>query len=271
MPTATWRVWECASKLYTLVFKMILRMQSHPISIMDARQRELDYDRCGFTKLDVKNAVADWDDEAELAAYKAEIEEHLQRLHPGVKRFAWTGFLKRGGPGNNPPAVNGPHLDFYQDRSQAEAFRGPPSEEDTEKYKEDPMVKDFELFGQAPIVVGVWKPVMMPNPVHDYPLCVMDAASFQEDEQVRSEQEFYHIDQRGDYSKVKNLGAAPHYSEAQRWYYYSHMTNTEALLFRHYTEDKFFCNVHSAVKHEELPAGAETRRSIESRVGLLFD
>ena len=82
------------------------------------------YRRQGFTLMRLSSgAITDWNAANQLDSYKQEMESIARRLHPKTKRIRWTGFLKRvgrqsGGYGNgvgiNGPAVNVPHLDYYQ-------------------------------------------------------------------------------------------------------------------------------------------------------------
>ena len=178
----------------------------------------------------------------------------LQKLHPEAKKFEWFDFLKRGGSGNNPPATDGPHLDYYQDWAQGQVYR------DMEAQTSDADIPD--------LVIGVWRPCMMKNPVYDYPFVYCSADTFKESAMVRFEQEFSHKTPRG-VEDVKNLAAHLHFEEGQKWFYHPEQTCKEVLLFRHYTKAEFKANVHCAIK-QELPKGNETRRSMENRVMIWF-
>jgi len=273
LPTLSWNLWQPITAAYTLVFGLLLRVQKKPVTMLDARTARLDYNHCGFELLPVAHTVADWDDLAEIEAFKLEVELRLKQLHPGVRRFVWTDLLKRG-TANNPPALNGPHLDHFQDRKQAQEFVGCGVGHYKAKGTTEAPGVDFEAYGAAAIVVGVWKPVMMRNPVLDYPLCVLDASTFREQDQVRFEQHCVYdvnaMGANGHSTPKSNLAAHLRHHKAQKWYYYPRMTIGECLLFRHYTDDQFLCNVHCAFEHGKLPAGADTRTSLESRVALIF-
>lgn len=113
----------------------------------------------------------------------------------------WMDFLKRGGPKNNPPATNGPHLDYYQDWPQRQLFAG--------------FEGDAASLDAAPdIVLGVWRPCMMANPVHDYPMALVSAATLKESAQVRFEQKFTHRTPNGK-ETVENLAAHLKFEEGQ--------------------------------------------------------
>jgi hypothetical protein len=119
------------------------------------------------------------------------------------------------------------------------------------------------------VVLGVWRPVLMSNPVLDYPFVYMDASTFEPADQVRFEQEFSLLTPSGR-KTVKNLAAHAHHREGQRWYYHREQTCREALLFTHYTKGAFRANVHCAVK-QEMGAGLQTRQSLENRLLIFYD
>lgn len=150
---------------------------------------------------------------------RAQVEVRVKKLHPNTKRIHWCEFLKRGGNGNNPPATDGPHLDYYQDWAEAAEFSGWQKDDGT------PVAADPSA--HPDVVLGVWRPVGMANPVLDFPLVYLDGASFRPEEQVRFEQEFDHTTPRGQ-EHVRNLAANLHYHEQQQWYYHHEVGPKEA-------------------------------------------
>jgi hypothetical protein len=90
---------------------LITSLSPATLTITDARENPPDYATCGFKLAPMATEITDWDDKAQLEAYKAEVEALALELHPLARRFVWMDFLKRGGQGNNKPAVDGPHLD----------------------------------------------------------------------------------------------------------------------------------------------------------------
>ncbi|GMI38256.1 hypothetical protein TrCOL_g11062 [Triparma columacea] len=231
---------------------LITSLSPATLTITDARENPPDYATCGFKLAPMATEITDWDDKAQLEAYKAEVEALALELHPLARRFVWMDFLKRGGQGNNKPAVDGPHLDYYQDWHAAMSYGGHSSPDE-----------------EPDVVLGVWRPVLMKNPVLDYPFVYMDASTFKPEDQVRFEQEFSLLTPEGR-KTVKNLAAHSHHREGQRWYYHSEQTCGEALLFTHYTKGKFRANVHCAVKRE-MGAGLQTRQSLENRLMIFYD
>ena len=72
------------------------------------------------------------------------MEKTIRELHPDAETVYWIdeAFLARNTTGGNPPAVDGPHVDYHVDQSVVKEFAG---------YD----MSDFD------IVVGLWKPTNM--------------------------------------------------------------------------------------------------------------
>jgi len=172
-------------------------------------------------------------------------------MYPSVKKMFWLDFLKRGGKDCNPPATDGPHLDYWQDWDACGDFAG--------RGRTD----------EPGLVFGVWRPVMMSNPVLDYPLVYMDKRDYGEEVSVPFRQVFKHITPKG-VESAKNLASHVRFKEGQRWYYHSDMTSDECLLFTHYDTEGKGANIHCAVKRGVVGEGQDTRTSIENRVLLFF-
>lgn len=237
--------------------KLMFSLERHEVNILDARKLDdVTFEDTGVTLVEME-AVQDWDSEKQLEQYKKNTEEAVKKLYaknPPRKMMWLMDFLKRGGSTGNPPATDGPHLDYYQDWSATMQFRDgctPPSSDTPD------------------VVLGIWRPCMMNSPVYDYPLVFMDAATYKHEHQVRFEQEFKHTLADGTVTPVKNLAAHTHYDANQRWLYYSEVAMNETLIFTHFTKEKFKANIHCAVK-QPLPEGKDTRQSLENRLMLWF-
>lgn len=55
---------------------MITSLVQKPVTINDARADPQIYDNCGFTLGVCEGDITDWDDEAQLEAYKKEVSIH---------------------------------------------------------------------------------------------------------------------------------------------------------------------------------------------------
>eukprot|EP00931_Biecheleriopsis_adriatica_P064860 TRINITY_DN39540_c0_g1_i1.p1 TRINITY_DN39540_c0_g1~~TRINITY_DN39540_c0_g1_i1.p1 ORF type:complete len:318 (-),score=62.58 TRINITY_DN39540_c0_g1_i1:86-976(-) len=235
--------------------------------ILDARKRELNYETCGFTLRPFKSTVTDWEqvtvsDSEQQKLFKAQLEAEVRKLHPDVKLVQFAGMLLRGGEGSNPPATDALHLDVFPDFERVKQVQ------EASDTKSEPIPDGLEL----KIMLGLWMPREMNNPVYDYPFMFGDVSTFSmEEDAVAMTQEFNHIAEGGQIQKVINLAsAAPHFADRQRWYYYNKQTCEELVVFRHLTEPKGgkAC-FHAAIK-QPLPEGMETRKSVETRALLFF-
>ena len=128
--------------------------------------------------------------------YQQQLEALVRKLYPQAKNVTFTSFLLRG-EGSNPPATDGPHLDNHQDHAALQAFR--------EEVAPATESQDIASGSQYQLMLGFWKPILMKSTVCDYPLAVMDAATFSSEHQVRFEQVFQHVE-HGVQVAVKNLG-----------------------------------------------------------------
>jgi len=256
-PDLSTRFFERCHNLLT----MMMSVERQVVTVLNARKRELSYDRVGFTILRLKHEITDWDNKDQLAGYKDEVEALVRQLHPRAKRIRWRDFLKRGGAGVNPPARQ-PHLDYYQNWDVWRAAVRHSGEE----------VKEEDLSNEEPdLILGVWRPVGMTNHVLNDPLALMDASDFHRDQMVPLTLEMTHLGGQGKRVGFKTITANIHHHPKQQWYYYPRQTMREILLFRHYTKGQFFANPHTAIKLGDLPAGADTRKSLETRLFVYFD
>jgi hypothetical protein len=259
----------CSTRFFSQMYhfgKLAMSVEKHEVAILDARRRSLDYEKCGFTLRPLESKVTNWQEvtisgSAQRNLFTDEMETIIRQLHPDVKKITFEGNLLRGGAGANPPATNGLHLDLYPDLEQVKKVQQGGQDEIAEE--------EFEGL-EMKIVLGLWMPREMANPVYDYPLLVGDASTFEPEDIVPQRQDFYHIAE-GEKQRVRNLAAsAPIFSPRQRWYYYSQQTCNEVIIFRHLTEPAGGKACFHAAFQQPLPEGMETRRSIETRAFLHF-
>ena len=248
--------------------------ENHNVTIRNAREeKNLRYDEAGFTMLSLSapSATTDWRSKENVKLFHKEIEPQIRELHPGVKRIYWTTNVIRGGTrlGDQPAAVDGPHLDYSQNDTEREMF-----------YKKWPVneraMEQTILLGrnnsedeEFRIMLGIWKPVNMNTPVCDHPLAVMDSRTFT----PAMERPFdLHMD-FGSFTLHNLNGAVTHHPD-QRWYYYPNQTTEEVLVFRQYTHQghghKRLANPHSSFSNPHCPPGMDPRMSVELRCCLFF-
>lgn len=262
-----WQVWDTAKQLYHF---FTMWTEYRDVKVLDARKRKsLTYEKQGFVLLPFKSTVTDWRSHEGIQAYKKELEVFLKKLHPQMQRVVFTNFVHRGGRRQTRPATNKPHLDNYQNKTEVLKIA------DTRgggkwMREEVAIMRDGARDGFSPrIMLGLWKPVDMSSPVCDFPLMMMDASRFREKDQVRNLQHFNHA-VNGKRVHVTNLAARAKFAADQRWYYFHEQKEDELTVFRHFTFDYFFANVHGAFKQRNCPEGAETRKSIETRATLYW-
>lgn len=163
-----------------------------------------------------------------------------------------------------------PHLDYFQD-----------DEARLEFHKTFPLIKPelsernvsegHVLTGhydtedlKVGVMLGVWKP-LHPTQVCDFPLAVMDARTFNKENEVPQAIHFNFI-----VTMFHNLGGAIIFDTIQKWYYYSMQTTKEVLVFHQYTKGKYLANPHTAFANRNCPKDTKSRISIESRVAIFF-
>ena len=308
-------IWQTLQETKAFV-GMVASTGFHEIELHDARahQADLDYARAGFTLEPLESKVEAWPAVAlegtpERKTYEEELEAVVRRLHPGVKKVVFTSFLLRGGDGENPPAKGSLHLDMHPDKEACDRYAAAgygaaavekkkkeeeEEEEEEGKHREEDGDDDDDDFAAAQaeglelgLVLGMWKPRQMANPVFDFPLIVADKSTVDMDSVVPQRQKFQHIAE-GRTQLVCNLAATMRYSPDAKIYYYPEQTCEELLVFRHYTApwavegggdgkgkgkgegELAVANFHGSAALP-LPAGAGSRRSIETRAFLYFD
>ena len=199
------------------------------------------------------------------------MEPHIRNLYPTAKRILWTYNVVRGGSrlGDQPKAIDGPHLDYHQNRTAHEEFHKEFPPPDKENY---PVIESRIIMGESDtedekfkILLGVWVPIRRGTTVCDNPLAIMDASTFDREHLTRN---LVHIN--FGILTFHLLGGGIAFDPKQRWYYYPFMTTKEVLVFHQYSEDAFFANPHTSFKNRNCPKDSESRLSAEMRVALFF-
>jgi len=242
------------------------------VDILDARKNTGTFAERGFTLIDMKDApsirgVENWRNPEDVKAFQDELEPLLLDLYPKATRIEYTYSVVRGGSsfGDQPAAIDGPHLDYSQNDTAREEFH--------EIYPATPIMKEANaLLGnlagpkeEMKVLLGIWKPIMMETPVCDNPLAVMDARTFKEDQESPM---FLHINFFG--FQFHNLNGAIHYHEDQEWYYYPFQNESEVLVFTQYSKGKHFANPHGSFENPNCPDDSDKRVSLEMRAAVFF-
>lgn len=245
------------------------KYESKAVDIKDARkQNDLEFGETGFTLIKMDpSATTDWRSKDDVKHFQEEIRPELMKLFPGATRIEFTSNIVRGGSklGDQPAAVNGPHLDYCQNDAARSEFHA--------KYPINEMVKEqLALTGQwdteeevVQTLIGIWKPINMKNPVYDHPLAVMDARTFLPEQERPHE---LHFDLG--FFTMDNLNGAFTYDKDQKWYYYSFQEVDEVLVFTQYSKGKHFANPHTSFLSPNRPKSYDKRQSVEMRAAIFF-
>jgi len=110
-------------------------------------------------------------------------------------------------------------------------------------------------------VINVWKPIV--GPVRSMPLAVCQATTMSQQDFVATELRY--ADRTGEIYSVTHR-------DTHRWYYYSAMTEREAMLLKCYDSDPSVSRftAHSAFADPTTPDDASPRESIEVRTLAFF-
>lgn len=258
---------------YSIYFELMRHTESKPVDFLNARTRDLKFKETGFTMMPFKEDfdMADWKTPEAQETFIKQAEPILQKLFPGAEVVRWAGFLFRGGEGNNPPAVDGVHLDTYPDWDLVKESSDYSDYKGKKDLGYDPDTDETE-YNNDLIMIGLWKPINMKNSVQDFPLAIMDASTCDiKEDIVPFITEMSHID-NGQKVNFKNLGGQVKHSEKQKWYYYPEMTTEEMIIFTHLGENVSSCCPHTSFTHPSAPKDVEldSRKSMETRVFLRY-
>lgn len=237
------------------------------VTFFNARGKDLQFEQTGFIlhKMPHPSATTDWRSTSDVKHFQAEMEPLLLELVPGAKRVEWTYNVVRNGNqfGDQPPAVNSPHLDYSQNDSAREEFHGEHGV--FEDLKEQPILlgrRDTDEDKLA-VLLGIWKPIYMETAVCDRPLAIMDARTFR----PAHERPFsLHINFL--FFLFHNLNGAIVHHPSQRWWYYPMQEQDEVLVFTQYTRGKHFANPHTSFDNPHCPPGMDKRQSVEMRAAV---
>jgi len=251
--------------------------QKHNVMILDARRESPGtFLETGFTliTLDKEPVTTDWrttfyqNATPDIIQFHTQMEPYIMELYPKTKKMLWAFNAVRGGDrfGDQPRAVGGPHLDYYQDdEARIEFHKEFPEFEDSRSEAKLMMEKLDDEDHKLGVILGVWKP-LSPEKVCDYPLALMDARTFQPENLSKNK---LHINFMPGVT-FHNLNGAVSYSEDQKWYYYPYQTPLEVLIFHQYSKGKWLNNPHTSFLNKNCPKDSEERISVELRVGLFF-
>lgn len=238
-------------------------MHSATVDILDARLRNLDFNKTGFSLFQVPSIdEIDWSSDSSSERFQELVTPTLREYYPNATRFVFSIPVKRGA-GLGLRLINMVHSDFHPDRKYAMEFYDeyPPDRELLQIYA-GMQDTDRESLGG---VLGLRAPAGMSTPVCDRPLAVVDISTVKkEDFKATSAHLSYFV------RVVHVLSSFIGYRPEQEWYYYSYQKPDEVLLFHQYHSTRGMSNPHSAFKIPDCGEEYETRVSNEFRVAVFW-
>jgi len=269
--------------------------ENHTVTILDARKHKPGtFSETGFTivTLDEEPGTKNWRyGSKDIHLFQEMMNPHLMKLYPKTKvvftlciisiihpisktllqKILWLNNVVRGGdkPGDQPVAPS-PHLDYFQDDEARHEFHKTfplinPEHSERNVSEGHVLTGHYDTEDlEARVMLGVWKP-LSPTEVCDFPLAVMDARTFNKENEVPFAVHVNFI-----FMMFHSLGGSIIFDTMQKWYYYSMQTTKEVLVFHQYTKDKYLANPHTSFANRNCPKSTESRISIESRVALFF-
>lgn len=222
---------------------------TYPVSLVDVRGSESSYTLEQHSFATIKNlSFPDprtfATDESIEQFYYPELERVLLATLPSAKKvFLFDHTVRR--PGANRAPVHRVHIDQTPESAIARVYRHLPAEATS-------------LLAGRVRLINFWRPLN--GTVVNHPLAFADSSTVPDTDLVDVEHRY--PDWTGATLGVK-------YSEGQKWYYWSGMTDNEALMLQCYDSESGARVPHSAFTDPRTGAGWKARESIEIRA-LIF-
>lgn len=241
-------------------------MWSPKVDIHDARERDLNFEKTGFSLFQIDSIdKIDWEKDTEAVdKFKDLVSPHLFEYYPNATRFTFSIPVQRGA-GLGLRLINIVHTDFLPDHKKAVEFfeEYPPDKEMIQIFAGEQDTEKEELGA----ILGLWTPRGMKTPVCDRPLAVVDISTvYQEDFKPLK------VHLNGYFTKAVNiLSGLLNYRAGHKWYYYSYQKPDEVLLFHQYLRSRQLSNPHVSIINSECGSEYESRVSTEFRVAVFWE
>lgn len=232
------------------------RYERRSVRIRDGRRAASPFslDREGFALVRHATAVSDFDDDAQLAAYEAELEA-LVKAAAGAARVVVFDHTRRADSQDLRAAkkLREPARIVHNDYTERSA---------PQRLRDLLPTQAVALLRRRFAIVNVWRPV--DGPVRTAPLALCDAQSVAPGDLIAAERR-----SRDRVGEVQHVTFNP----AHRWFYFPELGDDEALLIKTYdsaTDGTARFTPHGAFDDPTTPPDAAPRRSIESRCFAFF-
>jgi hypothetical protein len=234
-----------------------------PMEIADARglRTRPSIEREGFELHAAPTQVTDFGDEDAIRSVYYREAEALARASTGASRaHVFDHLVRRREPGR--PALSfGRHVAGATPSANGRVHND--YTEASGRQRPGLVLGDEAAAVGRHAIVNIWRPIS--GPVLDTPLALCDARTVSAEDLVEAEVRYA--------ARTGEIYLARH-APRHRWFYYSAMHRSEALIFRQY--DSHAGGVprfvpHAAFDHPEAPPDALPRESIEVRCLVVFD
>lgn len=234
------------------------RIAPQTVNIADAREMTPapTLDAQGFALVEHVSAVTDFYDDSQIRdVYEPEIAALVQEATGATRVVVFDNTRRsdataiRGERNSREPSAV-VHND-YTDASARKRLRDILGDEADERLR--------HRFA----IINVWRSIA--GPVLTTPLALCDASSALETDLIATERRAK--DRIGELQLVT-------YNPGQRWYWFSGLTNREAILLKTFDSDqsgRARRSIHTAFANPAAPQGAQPRESIETRTLVFFD
>ena len=231
--------------------------REHTVAIYNGRPiaDELSLEKQGFLLMTSETEVKNfWDEDEVRSVYYPEVEALVKRVS-GAERVVIFDHTLRSGDQATQEAhfarqpLNVVHNDYTE-------WSGP-------QRVRDVLPEEAEaLLAHRFAVIQVWRPIR--GLVQSWPLAICDARSLPAEDLIAAERR--HPDRVGEIYQVA-------YSPGQRWLYFPHMSQSEALVFTCYDsvrDGRARFTAHASFDDPTSPPDAPARESIEMRTLAFF-
>jgi len=232
----------------------------HTVSVCNGRElaNQLDLDQEGFRLVDQPTQVSDFYQNDQLGCYESELKILLNqttgsseiRIFDHTRRSASADVRSSR---NIREASSVIHND-YSDKSGHVRLR--------DYLNTTNNANDHELLERDFAIVNVWRTANATIVNHHLAMCIASSAPASDLVSVKREGK----------ERMGELQLMLHNS-AHRWFYFPHMTHSEALIFKTFDSRKdgrARFTPHTAIEDPTAPADAPPRESIETRCFVFF-
>lgn len=239
--------------------KIAAQIVPHTVTISDAREKipAPTLDKEGFSLVEHVSSVTDFYDDTQVRDIYAREAAALVQQFTGASHVVVFDNTRR----SDATAIR----DVRNTREPSAVVHNDYTDASAEKRLRDVLPGDeaAKRLRNRFAIINVWRSIA--GPVLTTPLALCDATSIRASDLVATERRAK--DRIGELQLVT-------YNPDHRWFWFSGMTGTEAVLLKTFDSDisgRARRSIHTAFKNPDAPIGAAPRESIETRTLAFFD